>query len=178
MPISFETYQRVALEDPEGQWELVCGRLREKPVMTMKHGFTERLLLAMLNAQLDRREWSVGSTRLRISRGTYYVPDITVLRMSQVRSLPADKFEVYEEPVPLVVEIWSPSTSNYDVDDKLPEYQLRGDIEIWRIHPFDKELTVWRKQPDATYAQEVLRGGLIEPIALPGVTVDLDELFA
>jgi hypothetical protein len=27
MPISEETFERVALEDPDGKWELHCGRL-------------------------------------------------------------------------------------------------------------------------------------------------------
>jgi hypothetical protein len=34
MSISEATYERVALEDPAGQWELVRGRLRSKPAMT------------------------------------------------------------------------------------------------------------------------------------------------
>ena len=33
MPVSAETYERVALEDPEGKWEPVCARLRRKPIM-------------------------------------------------------------------------------------------------------------------------------------------------
>lgn len=178
MSISFEEYQRVALEDPKRQWELVCGHLREKPPMTMKHGMTERRLLAMLNTQLDWREYSIGFTRLRISSGTYYIPDITVLRMSQVSSLSAEQFEVYSDPVALVIEIWSPSTGEYDIDDKLPEYQLRGDIEIWRIQPFDREVRIWRRQSDGTYQDQIVREGVIRLNALPDVAIDLDELFA
>ena len=39
MPVSEETFERVALEDPEGRWELICGKLREKPAMTTEHGY-------------------------------------------------------------------------------------------------------------------------------------------
>jgi Uma2 family endonuclease len=49
--------------------------------------------------------------------------------------LRGDELELYVEPLPLVVEVWSPSTGQYDVDEKLPEYQRRGDLEIWRFHP-------------------------------------------
>lgn len=178
MPISFETYQRVALEDPEGKWELDCGRLREKPPMTMKHGLTARRLQGMLTDQLGWADWSIGETRLRISTGTYYVPDVTVLPMSTVGTLEGDQFEVYSQPVPLVVEVWSPSTGDYDVDTKFPEYRLRGDLEIWRLHPYERTLTTWRRQPDGTYQKELLRGGTVNPIALPGVSINLDELFA
>jgi Uma2 family endonuclease len=77
----------------------------------------------------------------------------------------------------LVVEVWSPSTGGYDIDAKLPTYRARGDREIWRIHPYERTLTTWRRQPDGSYAETVHRGGTIEPIAVPGVTIDLDALF-
>jgi Uma2 family endonuclease len=178
MPISFETYQRVALEDPEGKWELVCGRLREKPPMTMKHNRTARRLHRRLMEQLPELDWEIGETRLRISGGTFYVPDLTVLPTTLVATLDVDQFEVYAEPVPLVVEVWSPSTGRYDVEDKLQEYQTRGDYEIWRLHPYERTLTTWRRQPDGTYTEEVIRGGTVRPAALPGVSIDLDALFA
>jgi Uma2 family endonuclease len=177
MPISFETYKRVALEDPTGGWELVCGKLREKPPMTMKHGETSRRLHTFMGRQLDWRQWSIGETRLRISTGTYYIPDLTVLPSALVATLKPDEFEVYEDPVPLVVEVWSPSTGDYDVDDKLPEYQLRGDLEIWRIHPYARTLTAWRRQPDGTYIEQIHREGIVRPASLPGVSIDLAELF-
>jgi Uma2 family endonuclease len=178
MTVSFETYERISLQDPRRPWELVRGHLREKPPMTMKHEITARRLPALLSGQLGWREWSVGPARLRISTGTYYIPDVVVVPMALARTLRPDQFEVYTDPVPLVVEIWSPSTGTYDVDDKLPEYQLRGDLEIWRIQPYDRTLTAWRQQTDGTYAEEIFRTGIIHPVALPDVAIDLDELFA
>ena len=74
-------------------------------------------------------------------------------------------------------EIWSPSTGRYDIQTKLAEYQRRGDIEIWRIHPYERTLTAWRLQPDGSYSETVYRGGVIQPVALPGVTIDIDRLF-
>jgi hypothetical protein len=44
MPISEATYERIALEDPESNWELVCGRLRRKPEMTQEHNDVITLL--------------------------------------------------------------------------------------------------------------------------------------
>lgn len=85
--------------------------------------------------------------------------------------------EVYEGPLPLVVEVWSPSTGEYDVDTKLPEYQRRGDLEIWRLHPFDRTLIAWRRQPDGSYSESQYTGGTVRPVALPGVAIDLDTLF-
>jgi Uma2 family endonuclease len=88
-----------------------------------------------------------------------------------------DKLAIFSEPLPLVVEVWSPSTGGYDVDAKLPIYQRRGDLEIWRIHPFERTLTAWRRQPDGSYEETIYRGGIVEPVALPGVSIDLEALF-
>jgi Uma2 family endonuclease len=80
--------------------------------------------------------------------------------------------------LPLVVEVWSPSTGGYDIDAKIPEYRRRGDLEIWRLHPFEKTLTAWGRQPDGSYTKRVFQGGTVQPVGLPNVTIDLDALFA
>jgi len=181
MPISEKTYRRVALEDPDGHWELVCGRLRSKPGMTTEHNQSMARLNRQLNAQLDDREYTVRveSPRLRSASGSYYLPDICVVPAAYVRRSQETpgRFEVYEEPMPLVVEVWSPSTGDYDVEEKLREYQRRGDLEIWRLHPYERTLTAWRRQPDGGYGQTLHRDGSVQPVALPGVTIELARLF-
>jgi Uma2 family endonuclease len=77
-----------------------------------------------------------------------------------------------------VVEIWSPSTGDYDVDEKIPEYQRRGDQEIWRIHYFERTLTAWRHQPDGSYLEAEVNDRTVAPVAFPWVTIDLDAVFA
>jgi Uma2 family endonuclease len=181
MPVSVETYERVALEDPEGQWELVCGRLRERPPMTTEQNGVQRRLQRQLDRQLPEELFTVisNSARLRISSGTFYVPDLCVIPIALERRLRErpGTFEVYTDPVPLVVEIWSPSTGAYDVERKLEEYQWRADHEIWRIHPYERTLTAWRRQPDGSYAMTLYDGSAIQPAALPGVTIEIDRLF-
>lgn len=181
MPISEQTYEKVALEDPDGQWELVCGRLRSKPTMTTEHGDAARKLAHLLNVQLDWGEYSVGMNdpKLRISTGTFYMPDVCVVPRHltlSMRQTPG-RFEVYEQPMPLVVEVWSPSTGEYDVERKLQEYQLRGDLEIWRIHPYEKTLIAWQRQSDGSYSQTLHTEGTICPVALPGVEIEIASLF-
>jgi Uma2 family endonuclease len=77
----------------------------------------------------------------------------------------------------LIVEVWSRSTGDFDVDAKLPEYQRRGDLEIWRIHPYERTLITWRRQADGTYNELLYTAGAVQPMALPDVTIDLDALF-
>jgi Uma2 family endonuclease len=92
--------------------------------------------------------------------------------------LASRSLETYAAPLPLVVEVWSPSTGEYDLETKLREYQLRSDLEIWRLHPYERTLTAWRRQPDGSYSESRHEAGTVQPIALPGVTIDLDALFA
>ena len=86
-------------------------------------------------------------------------------------------FESYRDAFPLVVEIWSPSTGNYDIDRKIPGYRARGDLEIWRVHPFDRVVTAWRRDPDEHYVESTFRAGTVTLHALPHVLIDLDALF-
>jgi len=180
MTVSEKTFRQVALEDPSGRWELHCGQLRQKPGMTAGHNNVQFNLVHQLDLQLDWNQFRVRADagHVRRSASQYYIPDVFVIPVDLMRNqLPSRDLETYSTPLPLVVEVWSPSTGNYDVDSKLPEYQRRGDLEIWRIHPYDRTLTAWRRQPDGTYAELTFTGGTVQPVALPNVTIDLDTLF-
>lgn len=182
MPVTERTYQAIALEDPEGNWELHRGRLREKPAMSFGHNRELSGLVKQLVRQLDDVVFDVrfNSARLRRQDETYYIPDVFVLPIEYTAHFVdrPNALEVYDRPLPLVVEVWSPSTGDYDTDAKIPEYQRRGDLEIWRLHPFDRTLTVWRRRDNGAYDTFVVSGGTITPTALPGVVVNLDVLFA
>ena len=182
MPVSAATYERVALEDDETKWELVCGRLVAKPPMTTEHDETARKLLRRLVLQLPEAEFAVDKEgpKLRVPSGNYRIPDVCVIQRTLVRRRGAEfprQLEVYEQPMPLVVEVWSPSTGDTDVTEKLREYQQRGDLEIWRVHPYERTLTAWRRQPDGSYTETHYAGGTVRPASLPGVVIDLGGLF-
>jgi Uma2 family endonuclease len=176
-----QTFEQFALSDPKRKWEMHGGRLREKPGMTWAHGQVEVLLAYQLLQQLDPKQFRVGVDHGRVhTEQTYYIPDVIVVPSAY--SLPIrerqDVLEVYDQPLPLIVEVWSPSTGDYDIDAKLPGYQRRGDLEIWRVHPYERSVITWRRQPDGSYTEATYGGGKVEVSSLPGVTIDLDQLFA
>jgi Uma2 family endonuclease len=183
MVVTAKTFEQVALEDPDGQWELDHGCLRRKPQMTLDHDSAEQLLTARLIKQLDESDYRVymNTGRLGVSTGSFYIPDVTVIPASYIRQARRERggnrLQIFNDPVPLVVEVWSPSTGEYDVEAKLREYQPRRDEEIWRLHPYDHTLTAWRLQPDGTYTETVYTHGIVELHALPGVSIDFDALF-
>jgi Uma2 family endonuclease len=179
--VSEESYRRLALADPAGQLELYQGELREKPAMGARHGSLMFHVAFLLQYQLDRNEYRlrVNHARLRRSADTYFVPDVVVIPAALELALVENpnSLDAYPEPLPLVVEIWSPSTGRYDIKDKLPDYQARGDQEIWYIHPFERTVTVWRRQSDGMYSESLYRDGMLVPESLPSVAIDIEMLF-
>jgi Uma2 family endonuclease len=67
----------------------------------------------------------------------FYIPDVVVIPAAYKRPYEDDPraFNAFAQPLPLVVEVWSPSTGDYDVSTKLRASRERGDAEIWFIHP-------------------------------------------
>lgn len=181
MVVTAQTFEEFVLEHPDEPWEMHRGQLREKPPMSFEHNDVMVELAFQLRAQLDRHEYRVRVNAGHVYRSdaTYYIPDVFVLPLAMgepFRGRPG-VLEVYRGPLPLVVEIWSVSTGGYDVDDKLPAYQARGDAEIWRLHPYERTLIAWRRQPDGSYTATEYRGGIVPAQSLPGVSIDLDALF-
>ncbi len=178
--VTTQTFEELALSNP--RLELHHGVVREKPAMSMAHNDANTDLYDQLRSQLERRAFKLRMNMGRVRRSaiSYYVPDISVIPMELTVRDPSRKheLEVFEQPLPLVVEIWSPSTGDYDIDEKIPEYKARGDQEIWRLHPFERTLTVWRRQGDGAYMESRYQGGIVQIASLPGVVVDLDLVFA
>jgi Uma2 family endonuclease len=182
MAISFETFERVVLEDGDDQWELVCGHLQKKPAMTIEHRTAIVNLVGTLWMQLRHSAFLVSTNHTHVgSASSYYVPDLAVIPRTlqdQARAGREGVIDLFGEPLPLVVEVWSPSTGTYDVTMKLPEYQRQRHREIWFIHPYERWLRAWRRQADGTYTQTLFTGdAIIEPVALQGVGVALAALF-
>jgi Uma2 family endonuclease len=174
-------YLEFVRSHPDSRWELHDGVLVEKLRMGVEHGVIPMLLAHLLLQQLDRSQFQViADVRVRRPQATVFLPDLMVITAAQYEAFRGrpGTLAVFTDPVPLVVEVWSPSTGDYDVDTKLPVYMQRGDLEIWRLHPYERTLTTWVRQPDGSYLETVYRGGVVALAALPGVTIDLSELFA
>ena len=87
------------------------------------------------------------------------------------------QLEIHSGPLPLVVEVWSPSTGGIDQREKLPQYKQRGDLEVWLLHRRRRTLTAWVRGDDGQYTETVYTGGIVRPAHLPNVVIDLDALF-
>ena len=180
MSVTPALYERLALEDPDAKWELVCGRLRQKPSMTHAHNFSEMELAFQLRLQLSPADYEVRCDAGRVRTSTsYFIPDVFVIPAGLTSPFrdKDDVLEAYTQPLPLVVEVWSRSTGDYDVNEKLDEYRRRGDAEIWLVHPFNKTITSWRRELNGAYSEATFSSGTIQPTALPGAKVEIAALF-
>lgn len=179
--ISNETYERLALDEPDRKWELWDGRPREKPGMTYAHNESAYRLGFTLGTQLDMSAYRVRVDAGRVHRpgSTYFIPDVFVFPVAYVtpRLRRDDVLEVYDQPLPFVAEVWSPSTGDYDRTEKFAAYRQRGDCEIWFLHPYERTLTTSRRQPDGSYTETLYTGGIVPAASLLGVAIDLDALF-
>jgi Uma2 family endonuclease len=178
--MSEEAYQRFILSSVEGAWELHDGRVVEKPGMTWEHSDIVTELAYLLRRQIARSEYRVFiESRVRRPTATIFLPDVMVVPTDYgdpFRGRPST-LAIFSDPLPLIVEVWSSSTGEDDVDAKLPVYQQRGDLEIWRIHPYERTLTAWRRQPDGSYQETIHRDGVVKPASLPGVAIDVGSHF-
>lgn len=180
--ISEQEYRELALNEEDRLWELWDGVPMEKPGMSMTHDGVASYLGFLLQSQLSPRDYlvNVDGGKTRRSARYYFIPDVVVIPASYLLPHWGDPraFNAHAEPLPLVVEIWSRTTAAYDFAVKLQGYRERGDEEIWYIHPYDRTLTVWCKQPDGSYTEALHRGGVVPVASLPGVTIDLDALLS
>lgn len=180
MPVSEKTFEQLALEDDDHTWELVCGQLRAKPGMTMEHNSVAADLAYELRRQLAHNEFRVRTDAgyVRGSGEDYFGPDVMVIPSEYSERLRGSmRLETYDDPLPFVAEVWSPSTGGYDVDTKFPFYMARGDREIWRLHPYEKTVIAWRLQPDGTYSESHYTEGSVAVESLPGVVIELSKVF-
>jgi Uma2 family endonuclease len=178
--MSEQAFQQLALDHPDEKWELCCGQLRQKPGMSYDHNRVGFWLSVQIATQVDRRRFDVRCNAGYVRRPTesYFIPDVIVVPVELTEPLRGGRgLEFYNAPLPLVVEVWSPSTGDYDIEIKLAEYKRRGDLEVWCVHSYERTVTAWRRQPDGSYVGTQFTGGAIALAALPGVTVDLDALF-
>ena len=78
----------------------------------------------------------------------------------------------------MIVEILSPSTTHKDVNEKFEVYEASGVTEYWIVSPGDKLVDVFLLENDKYQLKgKFTLGDKISPYILPGLVIDLDEVF-
>ena len=78
-----------------------------------------------------------------------------------------------------VAEVLSPYTSSHDQAVKLPAYERAGVREVWHVHPIDRTLAIYQLEAGRYGRASILElKGKTQIAAVPGVTIDWDEVLA
>lgn len=82
----------------------------------------------------------------------------------------------------MIVEILSPSTQKYDLNDKFNIYEASGVKEYWVVSPKEKAVNVFILQDNGKYDEgsvyDELGGKKDVPVqTLPGLTLTLNDIF-
>jgi Uma2 family endonuclease len=160
------------LPDEPGKLEFLDGELIRLPPAERYHmRIAHRLFLLWQEAlATGERRSELGEacleTGYKIESGAWLQPDFSVQHADQ----PGDK---YPEGAPaLAVEIISESNRAEQMDRKVKKYLANGGIEVWLVYPKTESVWVFRQS-----RAEEFRGMLRSEI-IPGLTIDLDRLFA
>jgi hypothetical protein len=63
------------------------------------------------------------------------------------------------------------------VETRIPVSMLRGDLELWRVHPYEGAIRSWVRQADGTDQETVYAAGTIRLTALPRGEITVADLF-
>ena len=175
-----------SLTMPENRFEeIVHGESRIMPPAIKKHVYLIEKLYRSLLAQLDLREYYVtmAGAGLGIERVplTYRVPDLMVFRAESLRrdSSETSGNDPYIWTVPeLIVECLSPSNRKGAIQELLADYARIAAPEVWLLDPKVRQFTSYRCESGAMQQWLATGSGLVTPLLLPNVTVDLSDLWA
>ena len=138
------------LPDDGRRYELMDGVLIVSPRPAMIHQFVAFRLARVLDDACPEGLCVVPEPGVELGQDTEFDPDITVIRMDQVRG------SKLTEPPLLVVEIRSPSTALIDLNRKKDAYQRFGVPSYWIVDPdpAQVEFTVFELQGDKYVTEE------------------------
>jgi Uma2 family endonuclease len=160
--------------------ELIFGKIfRMSPAPTSKHQHAVSVIHGTIFQYLKGKPCKVFPAPfdvmlpLKNVKNNVVQPDVTVVCNPSIITAKGC------EGIPdLVVEIVSQSSVTRDLHEKYKLYELAGVREYWVVHPQDKTLIIFLLE-DGQYkpAKPLTKGDVATSAVLPGLNVDLDELF-
>jgi Uma2 family endonuclease len=172
----FEEMAQKGLFGPEERLELIEGDIIPMAPIGLAHAAaTDQLARTMIRAIGDEAIVSLGRS-IRLGNFSELQPDIILLafRKDMYRHKHADVADVI-----LFIEV-SDSSLAFDRGHKLSLYARHGIREYWVIDVKESRVFVHREPQGEAYRSQTVhsRRDSLNPLALPQLTLSLDELFA
>ena len=174
-----------SLTMPENKLEeIVHGESRIMPPVHKRHAYLVRELSMALQAQVDPREYYVTAGRpgLGIERVplTYRIPSLMVFRTEALRRDRAETADndPYTWAIPeLLVECLSSANSKGLIQELLADCARIAAPEVWLLDPQPPQFTSYRYDSGALKQWLATESGVVAPLLLSNVTVDLAQLW-
>ena len=176
--ITVEEYYRMAevgLLAPDARVELIDGEIIDMAPIGSRHGGTViRLNRLVARAVGDRAILGIQHF-VRLDIFSEPQPDVVLLK-----SRPDDYTISHASPaeILLIVEVCDTSL-RHDLKVKVPLYARHGIPEVWIVDLEGEQVRVFRSPAGAAYTKASVHAtpGVLDIEALPGVTLDLSEIF-
>ena len=168
--------QYLKLTDYTRNLEFADGIIEVLPMTTDKHQNALEFLYDALRAFIGPMGGKVHTAgiRVRIRRGKYRQPDITLLRDAG----DPRRHNRFWLGADLVVEVVSADDPKRDTAVKRLDYAEGGIPEYWIVNPLDETITVLTLAGAAYVEHGVFRrGAMVTSVVLPGFAVPVAAVF-
>lgn len=175
---SFEDYLEVEEQSREVKHEFVRGEIFAMAGGSVEHAALSQAFGALLTAHLKGGPCRAYSSDLRIrireaGVGTY--ADVSVICDPVARD-PGSPAHVTNPRV--VIEVLSPSTEDYDREEKRLYYQKLSSLEEYVLVSQDRRrVEVWRREGEH-FTRSVHQAGDKAPLPSLDFELDVDDLYA
>ncbi|MCS7288038.1 MAG: Uma2 family endonuclease [Roseiflexaceae bacterium] len=152
------------------------GTIEILPMPTDRHQVISRFLLFVLHAYIQPLGGTVlhAPLRLQIREGKFREPDLLLVR----RANDPRRQNRYWLGADLVIEIVGPDDPERDTIVKRADYAEAGIPEYWIVDPDAERVTVLTLQNNSYVEHGAYhRGAHIQSALLPGLTINVAELF-
>jgi Uma2 family endonuclease len=166
--LTFEQVEQ--LPDEPGKSELLDGELIQLPPAKLRHmDIAQRMFLLLWQFAERGTTPHLGAVNMefgyKLGRRSWFQPDVSIAHPNQASG-------DYLEGAPLLaVEVVSESNRADQMHRKVKSYLANGSHEVWVVYPDTRSVVVHHAEQSSEY-DNVLR-----PDLLPGLTIDLSELF-
>lgn len=166
--------------------ELIDGThyVREPPAPSPSHQGIVTGLSSQVYAALKDKPWRVYTAPfdVRLPKSTEHDDEVdTVVQPDVFIVCDLQKIDArgMRGAPDWLAEILSPSTGSYDRGIKLRAYERAGVREVWIVDPISRTLTIYQLEA-GRYGRAIHRElkGSTPIVAVPGVTIDWDEVLA
>lgn len=171
------TEERYFAEAPEDRLcEFEDGELIVHSPATPRHQRLVRFLTFLLSGYVEERDLGEvlnGPAVLRLRPGADKEPDIFFVHRDRRGAIGAARVD---GPADLVVEVSSPGTRSYDLEEKARVYREGGVAEYWVVDPERREVVIHRiTHPQYRVTQ--MGSERLESTAVPGFWIRVEWLW-